>query len=116
MNTRRVIRIAAISGTVVLLLWLAYFMATRQASTPTETQQEGVPEVTLVDGSNEVAWLGIYHASPIVDGMKSYTSERLGISFKYPSDYVLFEHEGDGVSFDGSINIAREDLRPVRTS
>lgn len=45
----------------------------------------------LVDG-RQVWWLGVFHDSPIVNGLKSYHSEQFGISFNYPDNYLLFEN------------------------
>jgi len=48
----------------------------------------------LTDGER-VEWLGVYHASDvIVNGMKSYISDTLGMSLKYPDGYLLFDNEG----------------------
>ena len=50
----------------------------------------------LTDGT-DVQGLGEFHDSPVENGVKEYQSERLGISFDYPSDYLLFEGKGEGV-------------------
>lgn len=47
--------------------------------------------ITLKDGE-AVEWLGTFHDSSAVDGMKSYTSDELGISLKYPEEYLLFHN------------------------
>jgi len=50
----------------------------------------------LIDGTN-VQGLGIFHDSPVENRVKAYQSERLGISFNYPTGYLLFEGKGEGV-------------------
>lgn len=50
----------------------------------------------ITDGIN-VQGLGIFHDSPVENRVKAYQSERLGISFNYPTDYLLFEGKGEGV-------------------
>ncbi len=58
------------------------------------TNENTITPVTLVDGTKY--YPGIYHASPVVDGLKSYTSNQFGISFNYSPDYVLFENMTEG--------------------
>jgi hypothetical protein len=55
--------------------------------------------------------VGTYHASPIVNGLKSYSSARFGLSFSYPENFSLFEGGADtsGASpSDGYISISPE--------
>lgn len=64
----------------------------------------------LVDGK-AYNTLGVFHDSQVVDGTKSYASQRFGISFKYPIDFSVFEGEADasGVSpSDGFVSISPE--------
>ncbi len=41
-----------------------------------------------------VPGLGTYDAAPAEGGQKAYQSARLGVSFDYPANYLLFEKEG----------------------
>ncbi|HEY4479316.1 MAG TPA: hypothetical protein VI981_03100 [Candidatus Paceibacterota bacterium] len=63
------------------------------AGDPSGTQVMESP--SFADG--DTVGLGVFHDSPIANGVKAYQSERLGISFKYPPDYLLFEGKGEGV-------------------
>jgi hypothetical protein len=54
-----------------------------------------ITPVTLVDGKN-YNYPGTYHASPVANGLKSYRSERFGVSLNYSPDYVLFENTIEG--------------------
>jgi len=47
----------------------------------------------LKDGVSSADWLGVFHDSPIKDGIKTFNSNELGISFNYPDTYVLFENK-----------------------
>lgn len=63
----------------------------------------------LVDGKEYS--IGVFHDSQVVDGTKSYTSQRFGLSFKYPIDFSVFDGGPDtsGVSpSDGYISIGPE--------
>ena len=59
------------------------------------TGETTITPVTLVDGKN-YNYPGTYHASPVANGLKSYTSERYSVSFNYSPDYVLFENTVEG--------------------
>jgi len=45
----------------------------------------------LIDGKEYYG--GMYHESSVVNGMKSFVSERFDIAFNYPEGYLLFESE-----------------------
>lgn len=45
--------------------------------------------------NEEKYYTGIYHASAVVNGLKSYTSEQYKLSLNYPATYVLFEKDID---------------------
>lgn len=65
-------------------------------------------ELPLVDGVR-IDWLGVFHDSLVVGGLKSFHSEELSVSLKYPDDYLLFENEGgEGISAFHSLRIIRE--------
>ncbi len=49
----------------------------------------------LNDGEEEER-LGIFHDSLVENGLKSYQSDRLGVSLKYPENFRLFEGKGLG--------------------
>lgn len=82
------------------------------------TGETTITPVTLIDGKKYYS--GIYHASSVANGLKSYTSDRFSISLNYSPDYVLFENTIEGgpqaqYNFvDGSI-VMGLDL-PVRES
>ena len=108
---------------IVLAIVLAVFavsklMPPQTTPTYTPTDENTITPVTLVDGKKYYS--GIYHVSPVVNGLKSYTSDRFGVSLNYSSDYVLFENTIEGgpqaqYNFvDGSI-VMGLDL-PVRES
>lgn len=45
----------------------------------------------LIDGKEYLG--GTYYESSVIDGMKSFVSERFDIAFNYPEGYLLFESE-----------------------
>ena len=53
--------------------------------------------------------IGVFHGSPSVGGLKSFSSDELGISFKYPDDFLLFGNVNSdgihtfGIGFEQSI-------------
>ncbi len=63
------------------------------AGEPSGTQVMESPSFS--DG--DTTGLGVFHDSPVANGVKAYQSERLGISFNYPPGYLLFEGKGEGV-------------------
>lgn len=44
-----------------------------------------------------VQGLGKFHDVPVENGVKTYSSDMVGVSFNYPSDYLLFDVKGEGV-------------------
>lgn len=111
-------------GFVVVLAIVFVVFAIWKFSTPLTapivpaTGETTITPVTLINGKNYGP--GIYHSSPVANGLKSYTSERFGVSLNYPPDYVLFENTIEGgpqaqYNFvDGSIVIDLD--LPVRES
>lgn len=65
------------------------------SGTDTTLPPQTITPLMLTDG--DTTGLGVFHDSPIVNGVKAYQSERLGISFNYPPGYLLFEGKGEGV-------------------
>lgn len=123
MNFRQFYTGRATGFVVVLAIVLGVFaisklMPSPSAPTYTPTDENTITPTMLVDGKKY--YPGIYHSSPVLDGLKSYHSDRYGISLNYSSDYVLFENSIEGgpqaqYNFvDGSI-VMGLDL-PVRES
>ena len=75
---------------VLVLVALGAFSFWRSTHTSSESS------VPLADGAN-VPWMGVYHSGLAVNGLKTYTSKTIGISLKYPSDYLLFTRQDAGV-------------------
>lgn len=124
MNLKQFYTSRAIGFVVVLAIVFVVFVFSKLNTPPTALivpviEGTTIIPVTLVDGEN-YNYPGTYHASPVTQGLKSYHSERFGISFNYSPDYVLFENTVEGgpqaqYNFvDGSI-VMGLDL-PVRQS
>ncbi len=114
----------AIGFVAILAIVLGIFAVSKLVSPPIvpivpTTGETIITPVTLVDGKN-YNYPGTYHASPVANDLKSYTSDRFGVSLNYSPDYVLFENTIEGgpqaqYNFvDGSI-VMGLDL-PVRES
>lgn len=94
------------------------FVLPQNIFTSTPSGENTIRPITLVDGKNY--YPGTYYASPVANGLKSYHSDRFGVSLNYSSDYVLFENlvksdsQGQYSSTGGSI-VMDLDL-PVRES
>jgi|GEM_PF-6068484 len=89
----------AIGFVAILAIVLGIFAVSKLVSPPTAPivpviGGATITPVTLVDG--RTYYSGIYHDSPTVNGLKSYRSERFGVSLNYSSDYVLFENTIEG--------------------
>jgi hypothetical protein len=67
-----------------------------QEGIPQESYTTSADEWTFVDGM-EVEYLGVFHDSLAENGLKSYQSDRLDVSLKYPENFRLFEGKGLGV-------------------
>ena len=100
MNFKQFYTGRAMGFVVVLAIVLGVFAVSKLPSPPTApivpaTEGITIIPVTLVDGKN-YNYAGIYRASPVANGLKSYTSNRFGVSFNYSPDYVLFENAVEG--------------------
>lgn len=100
MNLKQFYTGRAIGFVVVIAIVLGVFAVSKLMPPPTApivpaTGGTTITPVTLVDGKN-YSYPGTYHASPVIDGLKSYHSDRYGISLNYSSDYVLFENTVEG--------------------
>lgn len=88
------------TGLVLLVIVLVGLFALSKLISPTATPVDitnsgnTITPVTLVDG--KTYYSGIYHDSPVANGLKSYCSERFALSLNYPEGYVLFEGETEG--------------------
>lgn len=76
-----------------LQLWDAQLKTQHSAAFSRPLMNEEKVAPPLVDGE-KIDWLGVFRDSPVVNGLKLFHSDALGISFKYPEDYFLFENEG----------------------
>lgn len=87
-----------IMATLLLLGILAAFAAER-VFVPDGTPQTAAPGISLADGQRYV--FGVFRAASAVGGLKTFASDSLGISLKYPTGYSLFENEGEvgGMTF-----------------
>lgn len=99
MNLKQFYTGKAIGFVVVLVIVFGFFAISKfmpSPSTPTytPTDENTITPVTLVDGKKYYS--GIYHASPIANGLKFYHSDRFGVSLSYSPDYVLFENTVEG--------------------
>ena len=55
------------------------------------------PEPSLAPDTPPLSGLGQYYQeAPVVGGTKAYRSDKFGISFVYPENYLLFEGQGEG--------------------
>lgn len=100
MNFKQFYTGRAIGFVVVIAIVLGIFAFSKFSTPPTTpvdstTGGTTITPVTLVDGKN-YNYPGIYHASPVADNFKSYTSEQFGLSLNYSPDYVLFENAMEG--------------------
>jgi hypothetical protein len=66
-----------------------------QKSTKNNTASNNIEDLT--DGE-KINYIGTFHNSPTTNGLKAYRSSEMGISFKYPTGYLLFENKN---SFEG---------------
>lgn len=74
---------------------------------------ERTPQV-LFDGII-VQGLGQFHDVPAQNGLKAYVSDKLDVSFSYPSEYLLFEGKGEGTGgAEYYVTVTPE--TPVRTA
>ena len=64
------------------------------STTPANSTTSGttIRPVTLVDGEH-FDYFGTFHDSAVVDNLKSYASDTLGVTLKYSDNYLLFENE-----------------------
>lgn len=70
-------------GSVVVLL-LVSLIAWKALSSRTSP-------LSFVDGAQ--TQLGVFHNSSIENGVKSFSSDMLGVSLDYPSNYLLFQRD-----------------------
>ncbi len=93
-QSQQKIILAAIAVIVLGVFAASKFVSPPDTSIYTSPNENTITPVTLVDGKKY--YPGIYHASPVANGLKSYTSDRFGVSLNYSPDYVLFENTIEG--------------------
>lgn len=99
MNLKQFYTGRAIGFVAIAVIALGVFAVSKLMPPPTApagpiTGETTITAVTLIDGKKY--YPGIYHASPVANGLKSYISDRLGVSLNYSPDYVLFENATEG--------------------
>ncbi len=64
------------------------------------TCDPGLRPLTLMDGE-QIDSVGTFRDSAVEQGLKAYRSDAMGISFEYPSGYLLFENQStfNGVEY-----------------
>lgn len=83
----------------IIIGWLPLMLGQMFSARDAEVVKGPAPQF-LADTA-DVPGLGVFHDSPVVDNLKSFSSESFGISFLYPAQYALFENEstyGDGIT------------------
>lgn len=81
-----------IEGAVFLLLIVA-LVAFILIPKESPTAGDDVGSATLSDGKTYP--IGVFRDAPLSDGKRVFSAGEFGIAFEYPSEYLLFEHEGD---------------------
>ncbi|HAT68789.1 MAG TPA: hypothetical protein DCS20_04210 [Candidatus Yonathbacteria bacterium] len=92
--TGRAIGFVVVLAVVLGVLVVSKVVPPATAPTGLDTGGATIIPTTLVDGGKY--YTGIYHVSSVVDGVKSYHSDRFGVSLNYSPDYVLFENAMEG--------------------